>query len=384
MLYQIGESYSQTFLRLFSSHLVLLSIGAFLSAVLTWFFLPRFWDHLPSDHGKALVPGGEKSKGKPTGAGIIISLCLIPAFLLTIPPSFEIYIVIVSFYLMMLAGYLDDKSAIPWGDTLKGFIDLIPCLLCSFALLKSGANTIWLPFTSKIFVVNPYLYIFLATFVLFVAINTLNCSDGVDGLAGSLGVMALLSLSVVLYLVLGYKPVSDYLLLPHYPYAAKWAIVFVSISSAFAAYLWYNASPSMVLMGDAGSRMLGLAIGVAILIAGNPFLYFVFAPVIFVNGGGGLIKTLSLRFLKKIGIDTTNYKRLLIENSEIDSATEEKYEVLAKKQYLIVRALHHYRFPFHDHCRKELKWSNAQVLMRFILIQSALTPILFTILLKVR
>ncbi len=46
--------------------------------------------------------------------------------------------------------------------------------------------------------------------------------------------------------------------------------------------------------------------------------------------------------------------------------------------------LHSVRFPLHDHCRKNMRWSNAQVLMRFVLIQSFLTPLLFVILVKIR
>ncbi len=355
--------------------------------------LPKFWNKIQiKDRGKPLVEGGEKSKNKPTGAGLIISLCLIPAFLLVVPPTLEIYMVIVSLYMMMLFGFLDDGAKISWGETKKGLLDLIPSLICAYALYRIGANKIWLPLTSEIFTFPAYSYIPICTFVLFISINTLNCSDGVDGLAGSLGVMALLSISVLLYLVVGYKPVSDYLLIPHYPYAAKWAIIFVSISSAFAAYLWYNASPSMVLMGDAGSRMLGLAIGVAIMLAGNPVLYLVFAPVVFVNGGGGLCKTLALRFFKRLGFDTANYKKLAKEyQSKHPDATEEeinaemkKITELSQKQHGLVRFLHHFRFPFHDQCRSVWHWSDAQVLMRFILIQAALTPILFTIILKVR
>ena len=50
----------------------------------------------------------------------------------------------------------------------------------------------------------------------------------------------------------------------------------------------------------------------------------------------------------------------------------------------MIKALHSVRFPLHDHCRKNMHWSNAQVLMRFVLIQSFLTPLLFVILIKIR
>ena len=87
MLYLLGKAYFHTFLRLFSSHIVLLSIGILTTWILTWIVLPRLWHRLPHDHGKALVPGGELSKGKPTGAGRWLLLLLLPAFILFLPPE---------------------------------------------------------------------------------------------------------------------------------------------------------------------------------------------------------------------------------------------------------------------------------------------------------
>lgn len=370
MLHLLGTTFNNTLLRLFSSHLVLLSIGALISAIATWITLPRFWDRLPHDHGKALTPGGELSKGKPTGAGLVIALTMLPILLLIVPLDINIIIVIAMLYLIMLFGYLDDRAPKPWGQLKKFLLDTICCLGVAIALYNAGANYIWLPLTTKTFTLSAWSFIPLATVILAFSVNSFNCSDGVDGLAGTLGIMSLLSIAALLYLVLGYKPVADYLLLPHYPGSAKWAILSVTISGAFAGYLWYNAEPSKVLMGDAGSRMFGLAIGAAVLAAGNPLLIFIFAPMILLNGGTGLVKIILLRIFKKLGFDITPSNTL--------SSDE------AAKQNILVRGLHSIRFPLHDHVRKNLGWKNSQVLMRFVLIQSLLIPILFALFTKVR
>ena len=123
-------------------------------------------------------------------------------------------------------------------------------------------------------------------------------------------------------------------------------------------------------MGDAGSRMLGLAIGVAVLATGNPLLILVFAPVVLANGGTGLVKILLLRFFRKLGFNTT----------PTDKLTPEQ----AAEQLGIIKGLHSVRFPLHDHCRKNLHWKNSQVLMRFVLIQLLLIPFLFALFTKVR
>ena len=77
MLYYLSECLTQKWgpFRLFQSHLFLISIGAFLAAFLTLFLLPRFWQLLPRDHGKAILgKDGMKSAGKPTGAGLVVTL----------------------------------------------------------------------------------------------------------------------------------------------------------------------------------------------------------------------------------------------------------------------------------------------------------------------
>lgn len=388
MLYLLGKYFGDTALRLFSSYVVLLSIGSILSALLAWFALPRFWERLPHDHGKALVQGGMASKGKPTGAGLVIALCILPALLLVVPfgglhSGFgqwaRAWMVIAALYAIMLFGYLDDRAANPWGQLKKGVLDALCCLVCAGVMYCEGMNAIWLPLTKHVFTVPLWLYLPIAMAILFISVNSLNCSDGVDGLAGSLGLMSLLSLSVLLYLVLGYKPVAEYLLLPHYAGGARWALVSTTIAGAFASYLWYNAEPSQVLMGDAGSRMLGLAIGVAVLASGNPLLIFVFAPVVLLDGGTGLVKVALLRIFKRLGFDTrpppgSKYTQLDL------FRTEEP----PRHQCAIVRAFHSVRFPLHDHVRRNKGWKGSQVLMRFLLVQAFLIPILFTIFTKVR
>lgn len=372
MLYLLGEAYSNTVLRLFASHLVLLSIGVILAGLLTYILLPRLWNRLPKDHGKALVPQGERSAGKPTGAGIILSLVAAAVMLLVVPPDWSVVGVVLSLLAAMFFGYKDDASAVPWGQLRKGLLDLLCAFVAALCFCKWEPMTIWIPIFKNPFVMSPAPYILLATGILWFSINATNCSDGVDGLAGSLGLLSLFSLSTLLYAVLGNKFVAAYLLLPHYMDGAKWAIMSATVAGAIGGYLWHNAEPSKVLMGDAGSRMLGLAIGVAVLASGNPLLIVVVAPVLLANGGTGLVKLALLRIMRRLGLDTTPpHPAAGAAPNHTDSPG-------------IIRLMNKVRFPLHDHCRKNLGWSNAQVLMRFVIIQSVLIPILFAIFVKVR
>jgi len=278
--------------------------------------------------------------------------------------------VIACIYLAMWFGYLDDKSELPWGEWRKGLLDLVVAVVAAFCLSHGDSVKIWLPVYKSVVNVPLWVYVPLAAGLLWFTMNATNCSDGVDGLAGSLTLLSLFALAALLYGVIGYKPLANYLLLPHNPEGASWAILVATMAGALAGYLWHNAEPSRVLMGDAGSRMLGLLVGVAVLVAGNPFLIFVVSPVVLVNGGTGLLKLILLRLLKRVGFDVTPPAKISPE--------------AAAEQMAIVRTLHAIRFPLHDHCRKNLQWSNAQVLMRFVLIQAFLTPLLFVLLIKVR
>jgi len=373
MLYFLGERLALVWgpFRLLTSHIILLSAGTMLSGLLVWCLLPKLWSRLPRDGGKSLAAdGGVASKGKPTGGGVLITLLVLPAIALFVPMNLWQMGVVLCLYVSMLFGYLDDRSMVPWSRCQKGFLDVFVASAAAILIYCSCGSEMWLPFVKHGVTVPVYIYLPLAVGLLWFTTNATNCSDGVDGLAGSLTLLSLFAMAGLLYGVVGYKPVADYLLIPTTPGAARWAILVSTIAGGLAGYLWYNAEPSRVLMGDAGSRFLGLLVGVTVLVAGNPFLIFVIAPVVLVNGGTGMLKLALLITLGKLGFDVRKTHELSQE--EVD------------KQHVLVKSLHSIRFPLHDHCRKNLQWSNSQVLIRFVLLQSFLTPLLFVILTKVR
>ena len=373
MLYWLSYALEGHFgpFRLFRSHALLLAFGTFLAAFLTWYMLPKLWHLMPRDHGKAILgKDGMVSAGKPTGAGVIVTLLALPAILLAVPLSVCDMGVVLCLYAAMAFGFLDDASSEPWGQLKKGLLDAAVSLGAALFLYAGHGGDIWLPFFKGVWTIPWWLYVPGSGFLLWFTMNATNCSDGVDGLAGSLTLISLVCLAALLYLVIGYAPVARYLLVPGNPLAARWAILLMTVVGALSGYLWWNAEPSKVLMGDAGSRFLGMLVGVGVLVTGNPFLVFAFAPIVLVNGGAGLGKLVLLRFFRKLGLEVRPPSMLPPE--------------LQERQNLLVRLLHDVRFPLHDHCKRILKWSNAQVLMRFMILQAFLTPLLFILFVKVR
>ncbi len=364
--------------RLLSSHVVMMGGGALCAAFLVWMFLPRLARRLPVDRGKQVktasgaaeaVAGAAASAGKPTGAGFPLALLLLPVLACFFPiyawESLWDMGVILCVYLCMLSGFLDDCAAVPWGGLKKGLFDAAVSLAAAFCLCHGQMMATWWPFTRAEVLMPAWLYVPVAGALLFGAINTTNCSDGIDGLAGLLTLFSLVALVGLLYVVVGHSTVADYLLIPHSNSAAKWA-VFVSIfAGAMGAYLWYNCYPSSLLMGDAGSRMFGMVIGVAALATGNLCVILVVAPMILVNGGLGLVKLAVLRVMRLAG------------HPVLRPAPGETPTRLQRLFFSVT-------FPLHDHCRKTLKWSGQQVVIRFLLLQALLLPVLFLLFIKVR
>jgi phospho-N-acetylmuramoyl-pentapeptide-transferase len=106
---------------------------------------------------------------------------------------------------------------------------------------------------------GPFYYVFAAV-VIVGAGNAVNLTDGLDGLATMPVVIAAGAFMLIAYLV-GRVDYSDYLGIPHVLFAGELAILCAAIMGAGLAFLWFNAPPAAVFMGDTGSLALGGALG---------------------------------------------------------------------------------------------------------------------------
>lgn len=352
MLYYLS-AYLQDFygpFRLLQSHTVLIIVALYTAFFLSVRLLPWTYKFLPKDRGREFAINPEAAKGKPTGAGIVfISIFTLVCFFIT-PLNLSQSIILLCTWLAMLTGFLDDMASVSWGEYLKGALDLALSLLAAgilFFLYFKGEIFYWLPFTSSLIKVHPIIFFIVSILILWISINTTNCTDGVDGLSGTLVLLALTTLGIIFYFVLGHARVAEYLLVPHLKDGATWAIIVFTLAGTLMGYLWHNAFPSKVMMGDAGSRALGFFIGVCVIVTGNPFLLLMTSAMILINGGTGLLKLALLRFFK-------------------------------------IRIFHSVRFPLHDHMRKNRLWSPTQVLLKFMIMQVLITLAVVGIFFKIR
>lgn len=333
-------------LRLFDSFFFLSAIGFATCALLTWIVLPKLWPLLPTDRGRAFAVNAEQSVGKPLSAGLIFVSIFCAASLIFVPFGARCLMTLPFMVAAMFVGYFDDRRG-GFSEYQLAAMDLAIALGASVVICGLGPTTIWLPGLKAAIVLAPWLSIPVATAVIWLSINATNCSDGVDGVSGSLTATAIMILGGLLYAVIGNEVVARHLSIPVNREGASWAIMAFLMVGCVAGYLWYNAAPSLVLMGDAGSRPLGLLIGMLVVATNNPLFLLLVGSVILLNGATGLVKVALMRFFR-------------------------------------LKVLAGIRFPLHDHCRRELGWSNTQVLVRFMLLHLGVSALLVILALKVR
>ena len=299
--------------------LTLLSVVLSLGGVFT--ALKLFKNKLPVDGGRDFAFNGKLSAGKVRGAGIVFVCAFIIAALLFVPVSLEYVIYYILVFFGMLSGYLDDRAEKPWGEYKKGAIDLVICLLTSAAFVWQNGGELNLNFGFFGFNVHWALFILISTVFLWMMINATNCSDGIDGFCGSLSINSIIFIAIACKFMAKDSEVSQL------------AVIMIF---SIMAYLWYNAEPSSMMMGDAGSRAIGLFLGIIVLESGNMLLAVPLCFVLLLDGLIGIFKVSVTRFLK-------------------------------------IKVLKNIRTPLHDHFRKNKSWSNSQTIYRLNIIQGAIS-----------
>lgn len=292
-------------------------IGIMAAFFLTCIFMVKCSGLLPKDAGRAYAHDGKLSAGKPRGAGFIFVLVFLGVSLLFGDITMENLIYLVLITAAMMTWISGDCAKTPWGEYKKGLLDFLIAVMIAVTFVNFNSTTVYLAMTNQTIEIPPVIFGLLTVILVWVSINVTNCSDGVDGLSGTLSIISLLTLYIIMKLA-GTDMEFGYFVL-----------LFVT---CILGYLWFNATPSILMMGDAGSRAMGLVIAIAALKCRSPFLYLLAALVLILDGGLGLVKVALLRFLK-------------------------------------IKILANTRTPLHDHVRKVWNWSNTQAVYRFAIIQ---------------
>ena len=237
-------------------------------------------------------PQGHKAKhGTPTMGGVlIIGSVVISTVLWAKPSSVYVWTVVIATLLFGGIGFADDyyKMAKQRSLGLTGKQKLLGQLVIAIAvwtvlyiLTKYFASdyswNVSIPFIKAtanptgISFIGPFLYLIFIVIVLLGFSNGVNLTDGLDGLAISVTFIAMTALTALTYLSSDARW-ARYLELTHRPEAAELTVFCGAMAGASLGFLWYNAPPAEVFMGDVGSLAIGGALGTVAVLTKQEFM----------------------------------------------------------------------------------------------------------------
>ena len=264
---------------------------------------------------RAEGPASHQSKrGTPTMGGLIILLATIVPTLLWAPLTNRFVIVaMLSILWMGCIGFLDDYLKIVQGKSrglvakwkLVGQVSfgaLLGLFLAYNPVVPSDtipATATTLPFF-KYLVVNfsPLLYVLFVTVVITGSSNAVNLTDGLDGLATGLAGISAAAFAGFAYMF-GRTDVTSYLNLFYLPGAGELAIFCGALMGATIGFLWFNAHPAQVFMGDTGSLAIGGALGTVAILLKAEFLLLLIGGVFAAEAISVLIQTGTYKWHKR-------------------------------------------------------------------------------------
>ncbi|MBU3947499.1 MAG: phospho-N-acetylmuramoyl-pentapeptide-transferase [Proteobacteria bacterium] len=224
--------------------------------------------------------GHQKKTGTPTMGGTLIVFSLTVTTLMWSNLS-NCYVWILLLVTIGYAsiGFIDDyrkqvkKHNMGLSPRNKFILQSILALIVSTLIYISPdfSSTLTFPFFKKFSPDLGFFYIFFAAFIIVGTSNAVNLTDGLDGLAIGSTVIVAVAYMIFAY-VAGNVKIAEYLQIPHVPGSGEVAIFCGSLIGAGLGFLWFNAYPAEIFMGDVGSLSLGGIIGTVALITKQELL----------------------------------------------------------------------------------------------------------------
>ncbi len=256
-------------------------------------------------------------RGTPTMGGVlIVGSVLISTLLWARLSSFYVWIILVSTTLFALIGFIDDYQKVAKKQSLgltgrKKLLGQFLVALGVWAALYIGthygiADYTWrlsLPFFKEtalrdITSIGPFLYLPFIALVLLGFSNAVNLTDGLDGLATSVTIVAMSALTAFTYLS-GDSRWATYIGLEHQKDIGELTVFCGAMVGASLGFLWYNAPPAEVFMGDVGSLAIGGAIGTIGVLTKQEFILLVVGGVFVLEALSVMLQVASFKTTKR-------------------------------------------------------------------------------------
>ena len=251
-----------------------------------------------------------KKKGTPTMGGIIVLLAIIlPTILWARMDNKYILLILIATMWMGVIGFVDDYLKVikkysrgliarykMIGQIILGLFVGIIIIYCSDVSHYSTSTSI--PFLANGTLDVGWFYLPLSVLVITGTSNAVNLTDGLDGLATGLVAIATLVLGAIAY-ASGRLDYSDYLNIIYLPGTGELFVFCLSMIGACIGFLWFNANPAKVFMGDTGSLAMGAALGTLAVLVKKEILLILIGGVFVIESLSVILQIYYFKYTKK-------------------------------------------------------------------------------------
>jgi len=250
-----------------------------------------------------------KKIGTPTMGGLLILIGILFGTLLWADLNNSyIWILLMIATSFGLLGFVDDYLKIKHSNSrgissgMKIIFQIVLSLIAIFLLMQFGDNdhlkNLYFPFFKNLVLHLGLFFIPFALFIIVGSSNAVNLTDGLDGLATVPVMLVALSFTLICYVV-GNAVFSEYLQIPYIANVGETSIFCGSIVGSCLGFLWYNAPPAKIFMGDTGSLSLGSSLGAISIISKHEIVLAIVGGLFVLETVSVIIQVVSFKFTGK-------------------------------------------------------------------------------------
>jgi len=246
--------------------------------------------------------------GTPTMFGIMIIGSVAIAMLLWGDLNNRmVWLTLISLIAFGVIGFIDDylkvsrrnSAGLPaWGKLAGQFAAALAVVLYLYFTRGEETTLLYVPFLKNPVIDMGALWVPFAVLLVMGESNAVNFSDGLDGLLAGLLIFVFLATAILTYIG-GRVDYSAYLGIPYIPEAGELTVLCLAIGGALIGFLWFNAHPAEVFMGDVGSLSLGGVVAVISLIIKKEILILIVGGVFVIEIASVIIQVISFKLTKK-------------------------------------------------------------------------------------